>query len=265
MKIKMITPALLAFVSVFAHAQQTEQPEETSKWSASVKVTGNYFRTSPAPSSRLDRVHPGFGGTLEYGFTPFGGLGMELMYNPYGGELSNGSELKAGTFDVMPYYSINLSNLIVPNRTGFWEKVNIYSETGAGFSFYHYGIDNADATNRLGLVAKTGMNVAYRLGDALELGLESFYRYYDRSDLAGQSIGKGFSEGLTAGVNLRYKFGAKNKTHVRNMSAAQYHAPLNQDLMDEAAQARCKELQGRLTSAEAKQSQIENEIKNLSK
>jgi outer membrane protein OmpA-like peptidoglycan-associated protein len=59
--------------------------------------------------------------------------------------------------------------------------------------------------------------VAYRISDRWDLGLESQYRYYDRSDLAGQSIGKGFSEGLAAGVSLRYKFGATNRTHVRNV------------------------------------------------
>lgn len=191
---------------------------DMSKWSLKVQATANYFRTAPAPASRFSRIHPGFGAALEYGLSPMGGLGLEVMYNPYGGELANGSDLNASTLDFMPYYSLNLSNLIAPYRQGFWEKVNIYSETGAGIGFYGHALDNADRTNKQTLVARTGLSVAYRLSDRWDLGLESQYRYYDHSDLAGQSLGKGFAEGLAAGVSLRYKFGAKNRAHVRNVS-----------------------------------------------
>ena len=218
---KRITIYTLALSMLAGTAQaQSVAPDaaDMSKWSLKVQATANYFRTAPAPASRLARIHPGFGAALEYGLSPMGGLGLEVMYNPYGGELSNGSDLNASTLDFMPYYSLNLSNLIAPYRQGFWEKVNIYSETGAGIGFYGHALDNADRTNKQTLVARTGLSVAYRISDRWDLGLESQYRYYDRSDLAGQSIGKGFSEGLVAGVSLRYKFGATNRTHVRNVS-----------------------------------------------
>jgi len=129
------------------------------------------------------------------------------------------------TFDFTLYGSANLLNLLAPKRAGFWGKVNINGNLGAGLGLYSYsnvaGVTDAD--NAKSPLATVGLNAEYRLSRVLSLGLEGQYRYYFRENLGGQSVNSLGCDALVASIGLRYKFTGKDKTHVRDVSVSDYY------------------------------------------
>ena len=118
-----------------------------SHWSFGIKGGTNYFRVAPGALTRGDQFHLIFGGNLEYSINPLVGLGVEYMYNPYGHDYqlnaTQTGKLEGRTHDVLMYASINLMNLLVPNRTAFWSKMNIYGDAGVGVGFYQFKLSDA--------------------------------------------------------------------------------------------------------------------------
>lgn len=227
MKKILFSALAISFAMVYVTAQNSETSNKTSfsHWSLGLKGGGNYFRVVPSALTHPDegRLHWIWGGTVEYSINPLAGIGFECINNPYGSDIDALNTLDGNTFDVVPYFSINLTNLLLPNRAGFWRKVNIFSETGVGAGFYHYSLNNAPVTYHSTVIAKTGINVEYDFSKFLALAFEGNYRYYDRADLGGTNIGKGFCEALNATVGLRIKFGANSKQHVRNICMCEDH------------------------------------------
>ena len=103
-----------------------------SHWSFGIKGGANYFRVVPGGTTRGDLFHFILGGTVEYTINPLVGLGLEYTYNPYGHtyqiNATQTGELEGRTHDVIMYGSINLANLLIPMRTNFWSKMNIYGD-----------------------------------------------------------------------------------------------------------------------------------------
>lgn len=257
----------IAVLSVFSTTIASAQDADTtltapiSHWSIGLKGGANYFRTAPAPATRLERMHLILGGTLEYSITPLVGLGVELLNNPYGGDLNNTTTLDANSFDVTPYLSVNLSNLLSPYRDGFWKRVNIYSESGFGVGFYNYSINNNPEVNSFTLMAKTGINAEYNISKHWALGLEGQYRYYDRANMAGLVLPKGNCEALTATIGLRFKFGAAKKAHARNISMWDFNPRptpgVNTDPSNYVA------LNNRVATLEKSNSDVDSQLKDL--
>jgi len=264
MKKLLFIAILSVFSTTVAWAQDADTTMTTpiSHWSIGLKGGTNYFRSAPAPATRFERMHFILGGSVEYSITPLVGIGVELLNNPYGGDINNTTTLEASTFDVVPYLSVNLSNLLSPYRDGFWKKVNIYSETGFGGGFYNYSVNNNPETNSFTLMAKTGINAEYNISKHWALGLEGQYRYYDHSNMAGSTLPKGYSEALTATLGLRFKFGAAKKPHARNISMWNYNPKPTPGVSTEAAKC-CADLNDRVTSVEKSKNEVDSQLKDL--
>ena len=208
-------------------------------WSVGIKGGTNYFRLNPVGMKRGDLFHFNLGATVEYTINPLVGLGLEYEYNPYGHSYQLNSTqtgtLDGRTHDILMVGSINLANLLLPYRTNFWSKMNIYGDAGVGVGFYQFKLTDANNnlivdSRNLGdgvpetMMAKLGLNLEYNVSKSIALGGEVQYRYYDRANLGGYNMSKGNCEALTASVGLRFKFGATgNKQHARNITMCEYY------------------------------------------
>jgi len=271
MKKTLLIALAVFFTIACVIGQNTDRPytnnctnASVSHWSIGVKAGTNYFRVSPSSLRRpyLDRLHFIVGGTVEYSINPLAGIGIELLNNPYGEDISSTSSLEGNTFDVLPYFSVNLSNLLSPYRDGFWRKVNIYLETGAGIGFYHYSLDNAPTTyNRTALV-KSGINAEYNLNKFVALALEGQYRYYDKANMGGQNIAKGNCEAEILTLGLRFKLGAETKQHARNISMCEYN-PQPIPVADPNAAENLKDALANVESLEQANASLSQKLQNI--
>jgi len=251
-----------------------------SHWSFGIKGGGNYFRVAPGILSRRDQAHLIVGGTLEYTINPLVGIGLEYMYNPYGHSYqlsaTQTGTLDGRTHDAVVYASINLANLLIPNRTEFWSKMNIYGDAGVGVGFYQYKLSDAndnvivDSRNPGDgvpetMMAKLGLNLEYNLGRSVAIGGEVQYRYYDRDNLGGYKISRGNSDALTATIGLRFKFGATgNKQHARNISMCEYYPKPAPVIIEKITKDNTIETINRLNALETENDSINKRNQRLS-
>jgi len=270
-----IDPAQIAIVNTPSPCEFTP----VSHWSFGIKGGGNYFRVAPGALTRTDQMHFIVGGTLEYTINPLVGLGFEYMYNPYGHSYqlnaTQTGELEGRTHDAVMYASINLANLLIPYRTDFWSKLNIYGDAGAGIGFYQFKLsdanDNVIVDSRdLGdgvpetVMAKVGLNLEYNISRTIALGGEVQYRYYDRANLGGYTISKGNSEALTATIGLRFKLGATgNKQHARNISMCEYYPKPAPVIIEKIVKDNTVETLKRLDALEAENDSLNAKINRI--
>ncbi|ADQ80768.1 OmpA/MotB domain protein [Paludibacter propionicigenes WB4] len=250
-----------------------------SHWSFGIKGGTNYFRVAPGALTRGDQFHLILGGNLEYSINPLIGLGVEYMYNPYGHDYqlnaTQTGNLEGRTHDVLMYASINLMNLLVPNRTAFWSKMNIYGDAGVGLGFYQFKL--TDATGNVIVdsrdlgdgvpetpMAKLGLNLEYNISRTIALGGEVQYRYYDRTNLGGYTMSKGNSDALTATIGLKFKFGATgSKQHARNISMCEYYPQPAPVIIEKIVKDNTIETINRLNALEAKNDSLNAKIKKM--
>lgn len=250
-----------------------------SHWSFGIKGGTNYFRVAPGVTSRSDEFHLIFGGNLEYSINPLVGLGVEYMYNPYGHNYqlnaTQTGKLEGRTHDAVIYASINLANLLIPYRTAFWSKMNIYGDAGVGVGFYQFKLSDANNnvivdSRNLGdgvpetPMAKLGLNLEYNISRSIALGGEVQYRYYDRANLGGYTMSKGNSDALTATIGLKFKFGATgNKQHARNISMCEYYPKPAPVIIEKIVKDNTIETINRLNALEAKNDSLNAKIKKM--
>jgi len=278
---------LLAFALTYASAQgtaaETKAKADIAHWSAGVKAGVDYYRVTPSSTNNdylffptsLSPYANNAGWTapqiyVEYTFNPLFGLGGDFSYLTYGRNTGNGH-----TLDFTLYGSANLSNLLAPKRDGFWGKVNIYGNLGAGLGLYSYsGVAGVpDGDNLKSPLALAGLNAEYRLSRALSLGLEAQYRYYVRENLGGLSNNSMGSDALIGSIGLRYKFGGTTKSHVRDMSVDEFYPAPAPVVIEKTAQGgkidantenRLKALENDNAMIKDKLQQLENDLKALS-
>jgi len=287
MKKILFSVMLLAFALTYASAQgtaaETKAKADIPHWSAGVKAGVDYYRVTP---SSTDNDYLFFPTSLspyannaawtapqiyvEYTFNPLFGLGGDFSYLTYGRNTGAGH-----TLDFTLYGSANLSNLLAPKRDGFWGKVNIYGNLGAGLGLYSYsGVAGVpDGDNLKSPLALAGLNAEYRLSRALSLGLEAQYRYYVRENLGGLSNNSMGSDALIGSIGLRYKFGGTTKSHVRDMSVDEFYPAPAPVVIEKTAQGgkidantenRLKALENDNAMIKDKLQQLENDLKALS-
>jgi outer membrane protein OmpA-like peptidoglycan-associated protein/opacity protein-like surface antigen len=250
-----------------------------SHWSIGLKGGGNYFRVAPGSVSRSDQFHWVGGAAIEYSINPLVGLGVEYMYNPYGHTYQlNANQLgtmEGRTHDVLMFASINLMNLLVPNRTNFWSKMNIYGDAGVGIGFYQYKlmdaannviVDSRDAGDGVPetVMGKLGLNLEYNISKSIALGGEVQYRYYDRTNLGGYQMSKGNSDALTATIGLRFKLGATGqKQHARNISMCEYYPKPAPVIINKIVKDNTVETMDRLKAIEAENAALNDKVNKL--
>jgi outer membrane protein OmpA-like peptidoglycan-associated protein/opacity protein-like surface antigen len=250
-----------------------------SHWSIGLKGGGNYFRVAPGSLSRRDQFNWVGGAAIEYSINPLVGLGVEYMYNPYGHTYQlNANQvgtMEGRTHDVLMFASINLMNLLVPNRTNFWSKMNIYGDAGVGVGFYQFKlmdaannviVDSRDAGDGVPetVMGKLGLNLEYNISKSIALGGEVQYRYYDRTNLGGYQMSKGNSDALTATIGLRFKLGANGqKQHARNISMCEYYPKPAPVIINKIVKDNTVETMDRLKAIEAENAALNNRINKL--
>jgi OOP family OmpA-OmpF porin len=287
MKKILFSVMLLAFALTYASAQgtaaETKAKADIAHWSAGVKAGVDYYRVTPSSTNNdylffptsLSPYANNAGWTapqiyVEYTFNPLFGLGGDFSYLTYGRNTGNGH-----TLDFTLYGSANLSNLLAPKRDGFWGKVNIYGNLGAGLGLYSYsGVAGVpDGDNLKSPLALAGLNAEYRLSRVLSLGLEAQYRYYVRENLGGLSNNSMGSDALIGSIGLRYKFGGTTKSHVRDMSVDEFYPAPAAVVIEKTAQGgkidantenRLKALENDNAMIKDKLQQLENDLKALS-
>ena len=273
-------------VVTVSQTERTEIPKTTtcefvpvSHWSIGFKGGANYFRVAPGILSRRDQIHLMGGAELEYSINPLLGLGVEYMYNPYGHSfLLNNNQtgtLDGRTHDVLMYASVNLANVLIPNRTGFWSYMNIYGNAGVGVGFYQFKlsdandnviVDSRDAGDGVPetLVAKAGLNLEFNLSKSVAFGGEVQYRYYDRANLGGYNMSTGNSDALTATIGLRFKLGATgDKQHARNISMCEYYPKPAPVIVEKIVKDNTIETVNRLSALEAENDSINRANKKM--
>jgi len=287
MKKILFSVMLLAFALTYASAQgtaaETKAKADIAHWSAGVKAGVDYYRVSPSSTvtdylffeNSWARYANNAAWTapqiyVEYTFNPLFGLGGDFSYLTYGRNTGAGH-----TLDFTLYGSANLSNLLAPKRDGFWGKVNIYGNLGAGLGLYSYsGVAGVpDGDNLKSPLALAGLNAEYRLSRVLSLGLEAQYRYYVRENLGGLSNNSMGSDALIGSIGLRYKFGGTTKSHVRDMSVDEFYPAPAPVVIEKTAQGgkidantenRLKALENDNAMIKDKLQQLENDLKALS-
>jgi opacity protein-like surface antigen len=251
MKKKLLSFILVFSTVIFVSAQDAVSKVSVqggvipnSHWSVSLKGGGSYFRTGGMQynyaldffkRSRLDFFSV-VGGTVEYTFNPIIGLGLDMTYvnysrwNDINEDRLKDNYLSANTKDVALFGSLNLTNIITPKRTGFWEKMSLYANLGTGIAFYKYDVSGHSASPS-SFLALGGLNLEYNISKSFAVGGEFQYRYYAKDDMGYypnyQPVG--FSDAALATLSLRYKINATGaKKHVRNINALEY-VPLDAD------------------------------------
>jgi len=249
---------------------QEKTDADLSHWSVAAKAGLDFFRVNPLASGQgtirnlISQVSPMGSLSIEYTFNPLFGIGAEGSY------LSLNRSTAAGkTLDATAYASVNLTNLLWKERVGFWNRLNFYTNLGAGLQYSTFDLNIAPNTSGMAIsaVLPTTLLLELRLSKSLSLGAEAQYRYYTNESLGGLPVNGMNSDALVAAGSIRYKFGASGKrTHVRNMTIAEYYpapVPVIIEKVVEKAVISNAEL-NRFKALEEKNAQLEaklNEIK----
>lgn len=232
-----------------------------SHWSLGIKGGINYFRIAESTVNRSYQYHFTFGGTLEYTLNPLVGLGLEYDNNPFGCPTPV-TVITGGTNDVLLYGSVNLSNLLVPERTGK-SRFNVYGDGGFGFAFYNFSLNHGSTQTDQSAMTKLGLNVEYTLSKSLSLGVEAQYRYYNWKLEQVNTIYN--TEAATATVGLRYKFNATGKKqHVRNISMAEYSPKPAPVIIEKVVKDNTPETLNRLKELEDENAALNSKIQKIS-
>lgn len=254
--------SIFAFATVAAQNVESYKTIPVSHWSIGLKAGGNDMDVVPAPATFKNRVHFIVGGTMEYSINPLAGLGVELLNLPYDAEINATTSLKANMIDVVPYFTVNLSNLLFSNREGMWKKVNVFSKIGAGYGFYHFTLNNGPTHYNSTMMVKTGVGAEYTLSKLLALCLEGQYLYFDRGNIGGARKSEGLYQALTGTIGLRIKLGANRKPHACNVSMSEYNPkPIPVD--DTKGKEQYEEVLSRLKTAQDQQLELQQKVLEL--
>lgn len=231
-----------------------------SHWSLGVKGGVNYFRLATSTLNRTSQFHLTVGGTLEYTLNPLVGIGVEYANNPFGCSTSS-TLITGGTNDILLYGSVNLSNLLVPGRTGN-SKLNVYGDGGFGFAFYRFSLNQGTNLTDQSAMAKVGLNVEYTISKSLSLGVEGQYRYYNWKLEPVNTIYN--TEAMTATIGIRYKFNAAgNKQHVRNIGMGTYDPKPAPVIIEKIVKDNTPETMNRLKDLEAENAALNSKIQKI--
>jgi len=250
-------------VSVKEDLLKTSGPTTTtplSHWSLGIKGGVNYFRIAANTVNRSYQYHFTVGGILEYTLNPLLGFGLEYSNNPFSCPTPT-IDITGGTNDILLYGSINLSNLLIPNRTGN-SKFNVYGDGGFGFAFYNFSLNDGGNQTDQSAMAKIGLNVEYTLSKSLSLGVQGQYRYYNWKLEQVNTIYN--TEAATATIGIRYKFNATGKKqHVRNINVGEYSPKPAPIIIEKVVKDNTPETLNRLKDLEAENAALNSKIQKI--
>ncbi len=257
MKKLFLTVMIIASAITYTSAQT-----DAAHWSFALKGGLDYFNIHPVGDDIVDNGSWGAGAALEYTINPIVGVGLNLDYLNF-----NRSTIKGKTIDPSFFTSVNLSNLLFPKRNS--AKLNFYANFGGGVAIPSYSdLDLGDAIYQRGLsmmpkktnaLAYTGVAMEYNVSKLIGIGLDYTYRGYIAPDNAYVE----YNDANTLMATLRFKLGTGSKTHVRDMTTADFYpapAPVIQHVenaFDPSA------INSRLDGLDKAGMDIQNRLKNL--
>jgi len=213
-------------VDTVAPQQQLCTPIPLSHWSLGFKTGVSDFLIPPNAINESDRLKLMVGGVLDYTINPLIGIGLEYDYNNYSRPFTfggNNGQLKGLTHDVILYGSVNLSNTLIPVRSGFWRTLNLYGDVGAGVAFYQYLLSIPKIMNQKAMMGKLGLNAEITLNESFNLSVTGQRNQYDSRNMS-DARATGNCDAWIFTVGLRYKIGSSSSKHARNISLCEYSA-----------------------------------------
>jgi cell division septation protein DedD len=223
-----------------------------NSWSLQAKGGINSLRARGG--NMTDRTfNPIWGGAVEYTFSPIIGIGGEYLYvNNDQSDLNYNSTVHEATV----FTSLNLTNLGLKYRQGFWRNFNTYVNVGAGFGFGNWKNNAGKKDDVTNLAASWGLNFEYNVTSLLSVGIEGQYRwnsngYYNPDQY---KIWKDF---YTTNLNVRYKIPHGMKSHIRNVSALEY------DKIHTGSYSVSNEIQAASAKQDEKITQLETKVEEL--
>jgi len=274
MKKILFSIVLLVSATVYTSAQvsgsQNSKPADLSHWSIGIGGGVDYYRVAPSGEGHKNNASwaaPRI--SIEYSINPLFGIGIDGSYLAY-----NRSTAVGNTIDFTAYGSANLFNLLLPERTGFWGKVNVYGNLGAGFGLYHYKLATKNVSNDRDFspLATLGLSAEYNLSKSWALGFEGQYRSYTKENLGGLSTAQLSNDALVGTVSFRYKFGANSKNHARNLTTNEYFPKSTPTVVEKVVNTpfdnkdelnRIKAVEDQNAALKAKLQKLEDDLNNL--
>lgn len=252
-------------VDTLIPVQKKWQAVSVSHWSVAIRGGIDNFLLSPPAPAYSDRFNPTLGAGLDYTFNPFFGLGLEYEYSdysrPYVYSGTIGS-LKEATNDLILVGSTNLSNVFTPYRLGFWRKLNIYGDVGAGLAMFKGALGGAEGSMQSALMGKLGLNAEFAVSKRLSLSLEGRYHQYDALYMCEGSRSNRNGDALMLLLGMRLKLGSV--LHARNISLVEY-APKTIPIVSKTTfvKGEMPKTMSRISAVEAENTTIKSQIQKL--
>jgi outer membrane protein OmpA-like peptidoglycan-associated protein/opacity protein-like surface antigen len=262
-----------AFIMIGAlRAQETSSRDSIkfSHWSVAVNVGANMVDADMLQEFNQiipnALVKPTIGGSIEYTFNPRFGLGLNYIYLPLASTYEDTYKYwRTEMHHASLYLSINLLNLFYRNINTKW---NIYFNIGGGLAFYdatyhdHKDTDPiVELTEGRAATFPLGLNFEYNISKSIAIGFDYKFIGHNKDNIEGDPQGyRGTTNDFvhTATIGLRWKIGAQNKPHVRNINMAYFEGccggdgDLAKEAMQTAKEAKEAALEAQLTADDLK-------------
>ena len=265
---------LLVIFVIFTTITFAQRNIDANHWSATIETGSAFFDGDmtvyynsliPETSFQLS-----YGGSLEYSFNPYVGLGAEYYHLPLSAK--RGTDLFASNLNHYNLYlSINILNILNKYNNSRWA---IYGTVGAGIATYastYYAnnipqIENPET--KMAVTIPVGFIIEHNISRSIALAAKLQYRSHNIDNLEGNPAYdyKGVTNDFVsvAMLNLRWKFNSDKKQHVRNLRPHDYY--LNEALTP-ALQAKAKSdsLQQELNKLRTEFEKVRPQLQELEK
>lgn len=227
-KILLFIPALFFVPVIFA------QPKpEPYKWSFTVEAGTNQYDGDMSQFYndliQNTEYQLSYGGSVEYTFNPFIGLGVEFYHLPLSAKKED-NFFTSNMNHLNGYLSVNILNLLSKDMDTKWA---LYGTLGIGLAAYNsvFHTNDADPGTSTGIrLAQTipvGVVWEYNFTKFLALGVKVQYRAHNKDNLEGSTSYdyKGVTNDYIelGTVHLRWKLKTSKKEHVRNLNVRSFY------------------------------------------
>lgn len=265
---------LLVIFVIFTTITFAQRNIDANHWSATIETGSGFFDGDmtvyynsliPETSFQLS-----YGGSVEYSFNPYVGLGAEYYHLPLSAK--KGNDMFASNLNHYNLYlSINILNILNKYNNSRWA---IYGTLGAGIATYAstYYINNVpqiqNPETKMAVTIPVGFIIEYNISRSIALAAKLQYRSHNKDNLEGNSEYdyKGVTNDFVsvAMLNLRWKFNTDKKQHVRNLRPHNFYP---NEALTPALQAKAKSdsLQQELNKLRTEFEKVRPQLQELEK